>query len=97
MSTWHFYRLADGLFAGASFSGLADDLEPNLPPGHGAALGVTDWQRQRVCLDTGELLPHEPPGPSLAEREADARGVRLADLTDEERDAIWRRQKERAP
>jgi hypothetical protein len=76
MSIWHFYRLADGLFAGASFSGPDADLELNLPPGHGAALGVTDWQRQRVCLETGELLPHEPPGPSLAEREADARAQR---------------------
>jgi hypothetical protein len=75
-TTWHFYRLADGMFAGASYTGPADDLEINLPVAHGAALGVTDWSRQRVCLDTGELLPHEPEGPSLAEREADARAQR---------------------
>ncbi len=32
-----------------------------------------------------------------AEREAEALGVTLAELTDEARDEIWRRQKERAP
>lgn len=75
-STWHFYRLADGLFVGGSFTGPADDLEPNVPPGHGAALGVSDWQHQRVCLETGELLPYEPPGPDLATRQAEVRAER---------------------
>lgn len=75
-STWHFYRLDDGHFPGASFTGQPDDLEHNLPVGHGAALGVRDWRHQRVDLETGELLDHEPPGPSLAQREAEARAER---------------------
>ncbi|MFY7867021.1 tail fiber assembly protein [Roseateles sp.] len=76
MTTWHFYRLADGLFVGSNFTGPADDLDLNIPPGHGAALGVTDWQRQRVDLDTGELMDHEPEGPDLARRQADVRAER---------------------
>jgi hypothetical protein len=74
MSAWHFYRLSDGIFTGASYSGRAAHLALNIPDGCGAAFGDIDHLAQRVDVslsvvdDFGNAVPvvvdHVPPPPA---------------------------------
>jgi hypothetical protein len=69
---FHLYDAATGLFSGQSFH--SNDEEPgraaafakaNTPAGHAVYEGtVADHQSQRVHLETGELVDHQPPQPS---------------------------------
>lgn len=65
--TWHFYRLADGTLTGRAVT--LDDadqglLQANIPDGCAAVDDVSDWQAQRVDLETGQLIDWQPPAPS---------------------------------
>lgn len=65
MSTWHFYRLSDGIFTGRALTAPSlAALQANTPEGCGALLGVSDWQSQRVDLATGLLVDWQPPAPA---------------------------------
>lgn len=64
MTTWHFYRLADGIFEGRSFTSSDEEaLALNTPEGFGARGDVLDWESQRVDIETGELVDYQPPAP----------------------------------
>ena len=64
---WHIYRLADGALTGQSLwveEGDDQVLSSNTPTGCGAVTGVTDWQAQRVDLETLEVVDWQPPAPA---------------------------------
>lgn len=70
MSTWHFYRLADGFLTGRSMTGPAADVAANAPADEGVVAGVTDWRSERVRLVTDDqgnqvptLVDWQPPAP----------------------------------
>lgn len=62
MPAFWFYRLADGRFTGDGYIGT--DVAPNTPEGCAAALDVTDWQSQRVDLQTRQVVDWQPPAPA---------------------------------
>jgi hypothetical protein len=65
MNKWLF-DLSTGIFIGRSMSGGEEFLEANKPEGFDWIGGVTDWQSQRVDLDTGQLIDYIPPVPGPA-------------------------------
>lgn len=61
MRFW-FYVAATGVLTGDNYVGA--DLAGNTPEGCLAIEGVTDWQAQRVDLQTHELVAWQPPAPA---------------------------------
>lgn len=59
----HVYDLTTGLLTGLTLFGTPEFIGANVPPGHGAISGVSDWQSQRVDVETGELIDYRPPEP----------------------------------
>lgn len=69
MTEWHLYSLDDGRLLGRSFSAPGTDADDedvalNTPAGCGVVAGVSDWQSQKVDLDTGRLVDFQPPPPA---------------------------------
>ena len=68
-TTCHFYDPATGIFVG-SFTGLQDDIEHNTP--EGAAVWETDdhvdHTAHKLCIETGALLSHSRPAPTVDPR-----------------------------
>jgi hypothetical protein len=67
MKTHHFYDLKTGIFTGSTFSFFAsvDEsiVEANTPEGCRAIEGSFDHLRQRVDIETGEVVDYQPPQP----------------------------------
>jgi hypothetical protein len=64
------YRLDTGLFTGEGFDlnpRTEEAIEAHTPEGCGLFEGQADPLCQRVDLDTGELIPHQPPAPPETE------------------------------
>lgn len=70
MTTFSFYDPATGIFVGRSFSGPQRMLEANTPEGLSAMVGQFDPAAHRVDIETGEVVPYTPPGPTLDELKA---------------------------
>lgn len=81
----HVYETATGLLTGVTLAGSSAFIEANLPPGCNAITGVIDPLRQRVDVDTGELVAYEPPSPPLSALQATRVSVVDADLARIER------------
>lgn len=64
MSTWSFFRVADGLFTGGTIT-LADDarLPASTPEGCGAAPGIFDPLTQAWDVNAGVAVDYVPPKP----------------------------------
>lgn len=60
---WCFFDPATGQFAGRMYSGPAEALELNTPPGLAPLEGDFDPLSQRVDLDSGEVVDWRPPQP----------------------------------
>lgn len=66
---WSFYDLATGVFSGVGFCGTAAEVASQLADkgeGVGAHEGAVDYLTQKLAIDTGLLVAHTPPGPTLA-------------------------------
>lgn len=65
--TWYFYDLKTGALSGRALTGPAELVEANTPAGHGAVevpVGtVLNHRARRVDLQTGEVVPYQPPAP----------------------------------
>lgn len=62
---WTFYDQDTGTIRG-TFSGPADALEANTPPGCRAIAGLHDGSMMIVDLELEAVVPHRPPRPSDA-------------------------------
>lgn len=76
MKTVSFYDPETGLFAGRWFSGPGNKVERNTPQGMAAIEGRYDPKSQRVDIETGEVVPYEPPATPLE----DVKQARWAEL-----------------
>lgn len=63
MSDWSFYRVSDGVLADRIYSGSADHLDANTPPGHAALSGRHDHLRVRMDMSSKQLVAYKPPQP----------------------------------
>jgi len=60
--TWSFYRVDDGSFVGATFTGREEDLPLNIPAGCGAIEGAHDALSKRVVDGAvQDWIPPKPP------------------------------------
>jgi hypothetical protein len=62
MTTYSFFT-PDGVLTGAVFSGDAEWMPENTPPGCLAIEGRHDHLCRRVNLATGQVVPYQPPAP----------------------------------
>lgn len=63
MKTWTVFDPADGLFTGQVIKGSGNALEANVPQGMRAVAGLFDRICQRVDIETGRVVDHQPPQP----------------------------------
>lgn len=64
MKTWSVCNSIDGLFTGQFISGPSSALEANLPITMRAVEGRYDHICQRLDLETGAVIDHQPPQPN---------------------------------
>ena len=68
MKHFHFYHAETGLLHGDGLAvngpGAEEMAKANCPPGHKPIEGHLDHLSQRVNVETGEVVDHQPPQPS---------------------------------
>lgn len=64
MKTYSFYTVSNGLITGIEYAGPDEYLAQNTPENCAAIEGSHDWQCRRVDLQTGQVVPYQPPAPA---------------------------------
>lgn len=67
MNAYYFYSSVDGVFSGAGVYGMENDAQINCPSGFSIYCGIVDEGRNRMDLQTMELVPYQPPSPAADE------------------------------